>query len=498
MMDHDDSTEVDLIVIGGGPGGSSAATFVAMQGHRVLLLEKQKTPIYKVGESLLPATIHGICPMLGVSDALKRENFIRKTGGTFIWGKSRDPWEFLFSESAKFAGPTSTAYQVERMKFDQILLENAREKGVDVREQHAANELLIEGNRVTGVRYTDASGVRRTSRSHYVIDACGHQSSLHRYAGERVYSKLFENISLFGYYNGGKRLPSPAQGNQFSATFKHGWFWYIPLRDDLTSVGVVFGRDQAARLSQGYAQAFDEFIEECPPIKSMISDATRVTDGPYGELRVCKDFSYCTTRFWRNGLILVGDTACFVDPLFSSGVHLATYSGLLAARSINTRLSGQLTDDICFMEYEARYRREYLHFYDFLLGFYDVHQDVDSEFWSTRKTANSPESTNHKFISVIAGAAGGAGACQDPEQFLKHRANLGPALFPEAAGSKAPNELGRNERRAFLGRLFGELAQLQLQAVFMDKRPVETPLFPGGLVPSRDGFHWKQQDRLVS
>ncbi|MEA2540848.1 MAG: FAD-dependent halogenase, partial [Acidobacteriaceae bacterium] len=134
MLNHDSNPDFDLIVVGGGPAGSTAATLVALQGHRVLLLEKEKFPRYKIGESLLPATVHGICPLLGVSKALKEANFVVKRGGTFRWGKSQTPWTFSFASSAAMAGPTSIAYQVERMKFDQILLNNAREKGVDVRE----------------------------------------------------------------------------------------------------------------------------------------------------------------------------------------------------------------------------------------------------------------------------------------------------------------------------------------------------------------------------
>src|SRR5260221_385454 len=123
------STEqFDTIVVGGGPGGSTVASFVAMQGHRVLLLDKEKFPVYKVGESLLPSTIHGICKMLGASEEIERAGFVRKQGGTFRWGRNKDLWTFAFSESEKFQGPTSYAYQVERLKFDSILLNNARRK----------------------------------------------------------------------------------------------------------------------------------------------------------------------------------------------------------------------------------------------------------------------------------------------------------------------------------------------------------------------------------
>src|ERR1700722_20744160 len=120
--------EYDVVVVGGGPAGSTVATFIAMKGNSVLLLEKGILPQYKIGESLLPSTIHGICPMLGVSDEIQQANFIRKHGGTFRWGKNKEPWTFAFSQSSCFQGPTAYAYQVERMKFDSILLNNARRK----------------------------------------------------------------------------------------------------------------------------------------------------------------------------------------------------------------------------------------------------------------------------------------------------------------------------------------------------------------------------------
>src|SRR6185369_1838104 len=141
----------DLIVLGGGPAGSSLATFVAMQGHRVLLLERESFPRHQIGESLLPATVHGICPLLGVSEQIATAGFPRKRGGTFRWGKNPEPWTFTFAKRDN--DPRGYAYQVERSKFDLILLDNARAKGVDVRERHAVNDLLMEDGRVVGVRF---------------------------------------------------------------------------------------------------------------------------------------------------------------------------------------------------------------------------------------------------------------------------------------------------------------------------------------------------------
>jgi halogenation protein CepH len=492
-MAHRPEEEFDLIVAGGGPAGAACATFVAMQGHRVLLLEKNIGPSFKIGESLLPATIHGICPLLGVSDAINEANFIGKTGGSFVWGNSKEPWDFLFRSSLKYASPTSTAYQVERRKFDRILLENARSKGVDLREGHNVTELVVHDGRAAGVRYTTGDGVVREATSRYVVDATGQQGRLSRFAGRRVYSRFFQNISIFRYYKGGGRLPEPNAGNQFSATFKHGWFWYIPLREDLTSVGVVFGQDQAQGLNAAnYDETFDAFVEQCPEIKNLLADAVPTTEEPYNKTRACKDFAYTTTSFFNNGLALVGDTACFIDPLFSSGVHLATYSGLLAARAINTSLRGQLAEDEVFAEYEARFRREYANFYDFLIAFYDIHQHDDSPFWSARKVDCSPERTNREYIDLVVGSTKEkAKPSNDLDAFWTKRAALGVILFPDAAVWTSDRDEAAKKRSQFLASLFGELSQLQLQAILQEKRPLESPIRPNGLIPSRDGFHWE-------
>src|SRR4030095_15598415 len=177
-MSSNENEQFDLIVIGGGPAGSTVSTFVAMQNHKVLLLERERFPRYQIGESLLPATVHGICVMLGVSEDLKQANFTRKLGGTFRWGTSPTPWTFTFGSSSMIEGSTAYAYQVERSKFDAILLNNARRNGVDVRERCAFTGPVTENGRITGVEYVDSEGHERIAKARYVADASGHQSRL--------------------------------------------------------------------------------------------------------------------------------------------------------------------------------------------------------------------------------------------------------------------------------------------------------------------------------
>ncbi|GAA3762412.1 NAD(P)/FAD-dependent oxidoreductase [Streptomyces tremellae] len=472
-------SDYDVVVVGGGPGGSTLSTLVALQGHRVLLLEKEQFPRHQIGESLLPSTVHGICRLLGVADEVADAGFVKKHGGTFRWGLNAEPWSFDFSVSEKFSGPTSYAYQVERMKFDKILLDNARSKGVDVRERCDAVDVLEEDGRIRGVRYDDADGVRREVRAEFVADASGNRSRIHkRIGGARRYSEFFQNIAVFGYFTGGKRAPAPGSGNITCASFDLGWFWYIPLSDELTSVGAVLRRESAERLKDGpRAKVLEGLIGECPLIAGFLADAERVTEGPYGEVRIRKDYSYIQERFWRPGMALVGDAACFIDPLFSSGVHLSTYSALLAARSINTALSGAIAEADCFREYETRYRREYEVFHDFLVAFYDMQRDEHAYFREAKNITGSSATDTESFVELVGGGASDESALIStaPSSSRKRRADL----------------LERSRKIHWQG------SRVQVQAIFGESMG-DDALYEGGLVESPDGMHWARPGQPAS
>jgi halogenation protein CepH len=396
----------DLIVVGGGPAGATVSTLVAMQGHSVLLLEREKFPRYQIGESLLPITVHGVCAMLGCLDEIKHQNFVKKTGGIYRWGKRDEPWQFTFGISHDLEKiDAHYAFQVERSKFDNILLNNAKKQGVKVLENHTVNDMIIEDGRVTGVRFTDDSGQRRTAFARFVADASGNSSQSHRMVSKRAHSEFFQNIALFGYFKNGKRFPKPLGGNIVSAAFEAGWFWYIPLSDTLTSVGAVISREHANKIQQGRETAMREFIDACPLIKDLLEPATRITEGQYGQLRVRKDYSYAADRYWMPGLVLLGDAACFIDPVLSTGVHLATYSALLAARTINTLLAGVpgLGEERCFTEFDRRYHSEFENIYKFLIAFYDFNRDEDSYFWEARNILKTDEHANEAFVRLISG-----------------------------------------------------------------------------------------------
>lgn len=486
-------TDFDVVVVGGGPGGSTAATLVAKDGHRVLLLEKERFPRYQIGESLLPSTVHGVAPLLGVADELAEAGFPLKRGGTFRWGTNPEPWTFTFALSRRLAEASSTAYQVERQRFDKILLDNARRCGVEVREEHEAVALLRDGERVTGVRFRDAAGREESVDAPYVVVAAGNASRLHRGIGARELSPFFRNVALFGYFEGGKRLPAPNEGNILCAAFDTGWFWYIPLSDTLTSVGAVVARERAGDIQTDAEGAMRGYIDACPLVKDYLADARRVSEGMYSGLRVRKDYSYANSVFWAPGVTLVGDAACFVDPVFSTGVHLATYGGLLAARSINTRLRGELSDDAVFGEFEQRYRREYNLFYEFLQSMYDLNRNESSYFWEARQLLSTPDTDEAAFAELVAGVSGDGGetiAAHGPASPAAHDlgAALGRASQPEALDEGDIVLRGQDTR--LLGEALHEATELQVRAGLGDLLAPSKPLVPGGLTATSDGLRW--------
>jgi halogenation protein CepH len=491
----------DLIVIGGGPAGSTIATFVAKQGHNVLLLEKSELPRYQVGESLLPSTINGICVMLGVDKEIHDAGFMKKLGGSFRWGKNPDPWSFNFGVLDEKRKNPAFAYQVERSKFDYILLKNARKNGVEVKSHCAVNRTLKENGRVCGVEYRDENGVVRTAHSRYVADASGNTSVIAKSIGERIYSKFFRNFALFGYYENGKRFSHPREGNILSAAFDEGWFWYIPITPTMTSVGAVFhapadGSKPRALLKGNLDDAMKAFIKRCPIIEDFLKDATRITEGPYGQLRVRKDWSYTNSKFYEDGLVLLGDAACFVDPLLSQGVHLATYSALLAARSINSCLAGTISEEMAFTEFETRYRREYGLFYQYLTSLYDMNADEDSFFWAARSLLKTEERGNEAFVRLLAGQANADPSIAVAQDFFDARAGSG-AMLEKIMNPATGNIDGADDSsnvHTFLPNLDYEAAQMQLLTKINDARPVEMPVYEGGLITSMDGMHWSKPE----
>jgi halogenation protein CepH len=389
----------DVVVIGGGPAGSVAATLLADAGHRVAVFERERFPRYHIGESLLSATIP-ILDAVGVTPLVERHGFLRKPGGTFQWGRQREPWSFWFREDP---GGRPYAFQVVRAEFDYILLRNARDHGADVREEHAVTSVDTSGpTPVVHVRAHDGAETRLAPR--FLVDASGQSALIGRAHDYRRFDDFFKNLAVFGYFRNAERLPGELANHILSAAFADGWFWYIPLHDGTMSVGAVVDAKRWAKATAADTHGvYRDLIARCGPIADRLRDATLVSP-----IRVIRDYSYTSTRFTGPGYLMAGDAACFIDPVFSTGVHLACLSAFLGARAIDGILRSELEEGAALRTFEETYRGAFERYLRFLYFFYDHNEDPDSYFWTARRIiAHEPDdlSVREAFVRLISGGS---------------------------------------------------------------------------------------------
>jgi flavin-dependent dehydrogenase len=319
----------EIIVIGGGPSGSTVATLLAQYGHEVLLLERAKFPRHHIGESLMPQT-YWTFKRLNFLDKLKASEFVRKESVQFVNAAGKDSAPFYFAD--RDPNEWSRTWQVNRAKFDQMMLDNAREHGVQVIEQANVREVLFEGERAKGVRVTVA-GETSEIQAKVVVDATGQAGLISRQLKLRYGDEKLKNAVIYSYWKGAAR----DEGRNAGATIvialpgKQGWFWYIPLADDITSVGVVAPPDYVYNGRGDDAGAIlEEEIANTPGLARRMVNAQRT-----GQIYTTADFSYRSKRAAGDGWVLVGDAFGFLDPLYSSGVLLALKSGEYAADSVH-------------------------------------------------------------------------------------------------------------------------------------------------------------------
>jgi flavin-dependent dehydrogenase len=331
--------DADVVVIGGGPSGATVASLVAERGYSVTLFERDRFPRYHVGESLIPETFW-VLDRLGIVPTMRASQFVEKHSVQFVSDEGKLSAPFYFADYKDHE--SSRTWQVTRREFDQLLLDNARAKGVHVEEGVRVLDVLFgengqaeggEQGHASGVRVVDESGSERTIRCKVVVDAAGQSGLLLDRLKLRAWDPDLKKAAIWTYWKGAAR----ESGRDAGATLvlqtegKKGWFWYIPLADDITSIGVVadFSHLFQNRSSKDPEAIYAEEVARCPGLVPRLEGATRVE--PF---RIAKEYSYRSKQVAGDGWVLVGDALGFLDPLYSSGILLALKSGALAADAI--------------------------------------------------------------------------------------------------------------------------------------------------------------------
>ena len=345
-----DNGQYDVLLIGAGPSGSSAAALLAEYGHNVLLIEREKFPRYHIGESLLPFT-HEPLKRLGLIERMRASAFIKKYSVQFVStsGKASQPFYF----NTRYDDDVAQTWQVLRSEFDQMLLDHARDKGANVVEETKVLDLLRDGDRVTGVRVRQPDGTEAEYRAPITLDCSGKESFAASRNRWRVPDPELNKVAVWTYYKGAKRDEGIDEGTTTVAFLpEKGWFWHIPLHDDRVSVGVVGEGKYLTR--DGVKAPKDIFHREVTQNKWI--EEYLAPGKSTGDYYVTNEFSYHSRHCGCEGLLLLGDAFCFLDPVFSSGLMLALKSGVMAADAVHAAIEANDFSPAQFEDYAATLR----------------------------------------------------------------------------------------------------------------------------------------------
>jgi flavin-dependent dehydrogenase len=343
-----DRRECDVLVVGGGPAGSTVASLLAEKGKHVIVLEKERFPRFHIGESLLPLNLP-LFDRLGVAEDIRRIG-IYKPGAEVISDAHERATTFLFANNPNL--PIKYSYHVRRADFDKLLLDNSRRLGATVLEQVRVTDVEFGDEGRIAVRARDASGRASIFVPRFLVDASGRDTLIASRLGLKRIDKRNNTAAVFGHFRNVVRRVGDVEGMITMHLLEHGWCWMIPLPDDVMSVGLVgtraFFRAKTGDLDGFFARA----IAMCPSAAERMATAK-----PIGSLVTAANYSYRSQRIAGNGYLLVGDAFAFIDPLFASGVMMAMSSAAFAAEAVDTWFGDRRRGERLMRAYDRKARR---------------------------------------------------------------------------------------------------------------------------------------------
>jgi len=428
--------KVDVLVVGGGPGGSTAAALLAKAGLKVLLLEKEHFPRYHIGESLLASCLPTL-RLSGAFDAVAEQKFMVKHGALIHWNE--DVWVLDWE---KLVDPNAWSWQVDRATYDEVLLRNATKQGAEVIEGATVKRIeFVDGRPASAEWSRRGENTVNTVAFDHIIDASGRAGVLsQQHLGLRQKHEIFQNIAIWSYWDDAILLPDTPQGGINVVSCPDGWWWHIPLKDGRYSTGLVTHKDKYAAEIGGYASLDAYYLAKLnatPGIVTVTKDAKRAAG-----TKVDQDYSYVSDRFCGPGYFLVGDAACFLDPLLSTGVHLAQYSAMLASASIMSIKRGEVTEAEGLKFHEVVYRRAYTRMLVLVSRLYEQYRGKDDYFWNAQKLVHEKsrhEAPIRSFTAITTGLTDMAEALTET-RILNHQLIEEAEAAQNAKAASVPTE----------------------------------------------------------